>query len=548
MRYDDASQAGSMANDDHSPVARPDVDALAPNNFGPATGNVITGAGTTTGSSGADSVGDAPGLIVAVQGAGGPASNAGGGFQANGQFGVLSMDAQGNFNYVRNAGTPDGVQDVFNYTLADRDGQTSSTTLAFDIAKGGVGQAAVVPGTAPVIPGVVNLPAGVQMSDIHVVGRDLVINMPDGTQMVIPNGAVFVPQLVIGDVQLPPSNLAALLVESEPQPAAGQLQSSGGNFATDVPPLDPGVPLGDLIPPTELNFPPPLIIPVGQFEDLKPEAGTVSVQLDDDALANGNAGGVGDDPDSVNATGTLPGSGGDQPIHFDLLTDGAPAGFSYVDGPNGSILVQQVQNGSTVTVLTITVDAATGAYTVTENAPIMHPAGGDENNVSFVINYNVVDNNGDSAAGTLNINVDDDTPVVHVQAGPDQNVILTTDDAQTIGANSDTAVTTANFSGVFAGTTVSLGAPWPRAGYQQHLCAGGHWAEFRTHEPWRDYQPVRGERGGRRNYGDVFRRDRLQQHDLHRRDDEHGHRHSHAVPADRPSDRPGSERHGRTIR
>jgi T1SS-143 domain-containing protein len=458
MRYDDASQAGSMANDDHSPVARPDVDALAPNNFGPATGNVITGAGTTTGPSGADSVGDAPGLIVAVQGAGGPASNADGSFQANGQFGVLSMDAQGNFNYVRNAGTPDGVQDVFNYTLADRDGQTSSTTLAFDIAKGGVGQAAVVPGTAPVIPGVVNLPAGVQMSDIHVVGRDLVINMPDGTQMVIPNGAVFVPQLVIGDVQLPPSNLAALLVESEPQPAAGALQSSGGNFATDVPPLDPGVPLGDLIPPTELNFPPPTTIPVGQFEDLKPEAGTISVQLDDDALQGGNAGGVGDDPDSVNATGNLPGSGGDQPIHFDLLTDGAPAGFSYVDGPNGSILVQQVQNGSTVTVLTITVDAATGAYTVTENAPIMHPAGGDENNVSFVINYTVIDNNGDTAAGTLNINVDDDTPVVHVIAGPDADVVLTTHDASTIGANSDTAVTTANFSGVFAGTTVSFGA------------------------------------------------------------------------------------------
>ena len=465
MRYDDASQAGSMA-DDHSPVARPDVDALAPNNYGPASGNVISGAGTTTGASGADSVGDAPGIIVAVQGAGGPATNADGSFHANGQYGVLSMDAQGNFNYTRNAGTPDGVQDVFNYTLADRDGQTSSTSLSFDIAKGGVGQAAVVPGTAPVIPGVVTLPAGVQMSDIHVVGRDLVINMPDGTQMVIPNGAVFVPQLVIGDVQLPASNLAALLVESEPQPAAGQLQSSGGNFATDVPPLDPGVPLGDLIPPTELNFPPPQTIPVGQFEDLKPEAGSVSVQLADDALQGGNPGGVGDDPDSVNATGFLPGSGGDLPIHFDLLTDGAPSGFSYVDGPNGSILVQQVQNGSTVTVLTITVDAATGAYTVTQNAAIMHPAGGDENNVSFVINYNVIDNNGDAAPGTLNVNVDDDTPVVHVQAGPDAEVILTTHDAASIPGDGtpDTAVTTANFSGVFSGSTVSFGADGPGPG------------------------------------------------------------------------------------
>ena len=41
-----------------------------------------------------------------------------------GQYGVLSMDAHGNFNYVRNPGTPDGVQDVFNYTLADAQGAT----------------------------------------------------------------------------------------------------------------------------------------------------------------------------------------------------------------------------------------------------------------------------------------------------------------------------------------------------------------------------------------------------------------------------------------
>ena len=67
--------------------------------------------------------------------------------------------------------------------------------------------------------------------------------------MVIPGGAVFVPQLTIGDVEVPASNLAALLIDSEPQPAAGPPQSSGGNFADPVPPLDPGVPLGDLIRP-----------------------------------------------------------------------------------------------------------------------------------------------------------------------------------------------------------------------------------------------------------------------------------------------------------
>src|SRR6185369_1944594 len=269
MRYDDASQAGSTTTDS-APVARPDVDALPPGSFGPAGGNAITGAGTATVSSGEDTVGDAPGHIVGLQGAGGAASNAGGSFQANGQYGILSMDADGNFNYVRNAGTPDGVEDVFQYTLADADGQTSSTTLTIDIAKGGTGQAAVNPGTGLVIPGVVNLPAGVQMSDIHVNGRDLIINMPDGTQMVIPNGAVFVPQITIGDVQVPPSNVAALLIDSEPQPAAGPPQSSGGNFASDVPPLDPGVGLGDLIPTTEFGYTPAQFEELAQAIDRKP--------------------------------------------------------------------------------------------------------------------------------------------------------------------------------------------------------------------------------------------------------------------------------------
>ena len=457
MRYDDASQAGSTANDS-APVARPDVDALAPGSFGPASGNAITGAGTVTGSSGADSVGDSPGKIVEVHGAGGATgTGANGNFQATGQYGVLSMDAEGNFSYVRNAGTPDGVQDVFGYTLADADGQTSSTTLAIDIAKVGAAQAGI-------IPGIVNLPPGVQLSDIRVSGRDLIINMPDGTQMVIPGGAVFVPQLVIGDVQVPPSNLAALLVESEPQPAVGQLSSSGGNFATDVPPLDPGVPLGDLIPPTEFGFPLPIFEEVGGFIDREPEAGEAFVQLDDDDIPNrgGNPGGTGDDAGSPNATasGFLPGSDGDGTLEWDLLTSGAPSGFTYVDGPNGSVLVQQVQNGSTVTVLTITIDPDTGAFTVTENNPVRHAVGDNENNSVFVINYSVTDDDGDSAIGTLTINVDDDTPVVTVNAGPDANVLLTTDDAQSIPGDGDpdTSVTSANFGGVFTGTSVSPGA------------------------------------------------------------------------------------------
>jgi hypothetical protein len=267
MRYDDASQAGS--NEHSATIARPDVDTLPAGSFGPATGNAITGQGTSSGSSGADSVAAGPATVVAVQGAGGQAVVDNGNFQANGQYGVLSMDAQGNFNYVRSPNTPDGVKDVFNYTLADAAGANASSTLTIDIAvaAAAAGQNAVV------------LPAGVSMSDIHVNGRDLVINMPDGTQMVIPNGAVFVPDITIGDTQVPPTNIAALLVDSEPpQPGAGQPPSSGGNFNDPVPPLDPGVPLGDLIPPTELGHTPPIFQEPAQGIDTEP---TVIIETPD---------------------------------------------------------------------------------------------------------------------------------------------------------------------------------------------------------------------------------------------------------------------------
>src|SRR6185369_10329464 len=106
------------------------------------------------------------------------------------------------------------------------------------------------------------------------------------------------------------------------------------------------------------------------INDSAPTAGSVSVGLDDDALAGGNPGGVGDDPNSVNATGTLSGSGGDGALTFAVDTTGAPAGFTYVSGGAGIILVQQ---GGT-TVLTVTV-GSNGSYSVVQNAPIDHAAG-----------------------------------------------------------------------------------------------------------------------------------------------------------------------------
>ena len=95
-----------------------------------------------------------------------------------------------------------------------------------------------------------------------------------------------------------------------------------------------------------------------------------------------------------------------------FLTTGAPDGFTY-ELSGSSLLVKQ---GATL-VLTVTLNTATGAYTMTQNAPIEHLAGDNENNQAFTIGYRVTDGDGDIIDGTLNISVDDDTPTASSNAG-----------------------------------------------------------------------------------------------------------------------------------
>jgi VCBS repeat-containing protein len=63
-----------------------------------------------------------------------------------------------------------------------------------------------------------------------------------------------------------------------------------------------------------------------------------------------------------------------------------------------------------VEVLRITLtSSSSGDYTVEQLAPLDHPAGNDENNLQFAIQYRVTDGDGDTADGVLPIDVDDDT-------------------------------------------------------------------------------------------------------------------------------------------
>ncbi|MGL4846787.1 MAG: DUF5801 repeats-in-toxin domain-containing protein [Aeromonas veronii] len=148
-------------------------------------------------------------------------------------------------------------------------------------------------------------------------------------------------------------------------------------------------------------------------DDTPTVSANAAVQLDDDALAGGIAGGTGDDPNAVNVSGTLGHSfGADGAGSIQWLTSGAPGGYTYEAGSGGSLLVKQAG----VTVLTVTLNSATGAYSVTQNAPIKHADGNDENNATFTLSYRVTDADKDSVDGSLTINVDDDTPTVSANA------------------------------------------------------------------------------------------------------------------------------------
>ncbi|MDH4565962.1 type I secretion C-terminal target domain-containing protein, partial [Pseudomonas sp. BN414] len=130
------------------------------------------------------------------------------------------------------------------------------------------------------------------------------------------------------------------------------------------------------------------------------------VQLDDDALPGGIANGSGDDPDSANTTGSVGFDFGvDGAGDVQWQTMGAPDGFSYVKSGT-TLLIKQ----GTTTVIEVTLNSSTGAYGVTQLAPIQHALGGEENDQLFTLTYKVTDKDGDSTNGTLDIKVDDDTP------------------------------------------------------------------------------------------------------------------------------------------
>ncbi|MFC0243784.1 T1SS-143 repeat domain-containing protein [Rhodopseudomonas telluris] len=154
---------------------------------------------------------------------------------------------------------------------------------------------------------------------------------------------------------------------------------------------------------------------------------TAATVLDDDVFA-GNAGGAGDVPDAATATGAAGalfaiGADGLKNVVLDATT-----AFSaiYTDG-NGVSHTEQVTWGNPAVVggattwiasgahgdaarLTINAD---GSYTFTALKPLAHPTPGTtEETLTLTFNYTVTDRDNDTAAGSLTVKVNDDTPTL----------------------------------------------------------------------------------------------------------------------------------------
>ncbi|GAB2174444.1 Ig-like domain-containing protein [Dongia sp. agr-C8] len=120
-------------NDD-MPVARDDSTTVSAGSHDPISGNVITGAGDIIPASGQDSEGADHAQVAGVfAGTGSGGENDKVGTEIQGQYGKLTLNADGSYTYTRDAYSAGGVDDVFTYTLKDGDGDTSTATLTVRI-------------------------------------------------------------------------------------------------------------------------------------------------------------------------------------------------------------------------------------------------------------------------------------------------------------------------------------------------------------------------------------------------------------------------------
>lgn len=140
-------------------------------------------------------------------------------------------------------------------------------------------------------------------------------------------------------------------------------------------------------------------------------------EVDEDGLAGGIAGGIDDVAgEATQVAGVLGYDAGTDgagdfrwlaPSPSGLTSGGMPVMFS-VSG-DGRQLVGSA--GGSVVLTAVLTNLLTGAYQVTLAGPLDHSDPGSEDDIDLTLNYVVSDSDGDEAQGSLNVVVDDDSPL-----------------------------------------------------------------------------------------------------------------------------------------
>ncbi|MBY5984595.1 Ig-like domain-containing protein [Halomonas cupida] len=161
--------------------------------------------------------------------------------------------------------------------------------------------------------------------------------------------------------------------------------------------------------------------PVTPDSDGNPLTLPVSAFVDEDGLPGGAEGGPGDAPGVVTTvTGSLgydfgtDGAGTVQAFRWSmeglptLSSGGNPVTWTLT--PNGRALIGVNDAGARIIVVQLS-DIESGNYRVTLLKPLDHTAPGIEDDLSLNIRYQITDSDGDTAQGSLHVNINDDAPL-----------------------------------------------------------------------------------------------------------------------------------------
>jgi len=414
---------------DDIPTAVDDVDGTATESNLLVTGNVLT-----------DGVDD-------ILGADGPA--AGGAVTPAvivGTYGTLTLLADGSYSYTLDTSDPDFIAlagggsdtDVFPYTITDGDGDADSATLTINILNedDGVTITDLTPsgeGGDAVVDEDDLLDGSDPVKESTTVTGDFSIDAPDGMSSVSIGSTLIsfadlansgsVPIVIVtdlgntltidgytGDAFGGTVSYSYSLDDNETHASGNGENSLFDNLAVVVTDAD-----GDTDSDT-LSI---------QIVDDVPSVGTTSFTVDEDGLPGGVAGGPGDVAGETIAvsgtlTGFVPGADGAQSVSFATLNgtdsgvDSGGENVMYAWNAGTSTLEGRTAISNTLVFSLVITDVATGAYSFTLAAPLDHPIVDTEDDLVLSLPFTVTDGDGDTAAGSVSITIDDDTPVTNL--------------------------------------------------------------------------------------------------------------------------------------